>query len=179
MVMLQPSPAIPTHLSGLLDVFKSKIGPNLPNPVGISTHFFYKIKSWPPEINCESYPPELFELLQPKEGLNEDKNAQFCALLPFGSLDDPFVSLDLVAGWPQLTEDVVVDSPTYSDLEPENLQELYFSLKADPNAEFRLNELVDGIWKLKTDCRTTEQVLGKPIETNNGICIFILFCSHL
>lgn len=77
--------------------------------------------------------------------------------------------MDLVAGWPSLTEDVVVDSSSYSDLEPENAQEWHFSLKADPNAEFRLHTLVDGIWKLKNDARTIEQVLGKPIDTPNGM----------
>lgn len=111
MVMLQPSQTLPTHLSGLLDTFKSKIGSNLPSPVEISAHFFYKINSWPSDINCDSYPPELFDFLKQNDIANADVNQKWSQIFGFGSLDDPFVSMDLIFGWPFLNENVVVDSP--------------------------------------------------------------------
>lgn len=169
MVRLLPGPATPNHLSGLLELMKGKIGGNLPCSIGISAHFFYKIGNWPADINLDSFPPELFDLLQgKKENRCESQHLTHTAFLPFGSLDDPFSSLDLVAGWPQLTEDVVVDSPSYSDLEPENAQEWYYSFIADRNAEFRLCELLDGVWKLQKDKRNLEQVLGKPLDNQLG-----------
>jgi hypothetical protein len=181
MVMLRQNGHLPSHLSGLLDVFKSKIGTNLPVPIGVSAHFFYRMKSWDTKHALDSFPPELYDLIRNEDPSEANKAREphqslldwsqcvsHISLLPFGSVEDPFLHLDFVSGWHSLTEDVVVDSASYSDLEPENAQEWYFSLKTDQNADFRLKELVEEVWSLRGNNKTIEQVLGKSIEDNRG-----------
>jgi len=178
MVMLRQNGQLPSYLSGLLDVFKSKIGTSLPVPVEVAAHFFYRLKSWDSEHTCDSFPPELHDLIQAEESDNSEKSPDSIAwwsqyvghinLLPFGSVEDPFLHLDFVAGWPAITEDVVVDSASYSDLEPDNAQEWFFSLKSDPSAEYRLTDLVDSLWNLRENIESVEKVLGKKIEDDHG-----------
>lgn len=180
----------PPYLSSLLEIFKSKIGQSLSAPVIITAHFFYNMNAWHEDFTYDTILPEIFEILstlpednhisQPSFALPETEKesripvkewTEYCShanLLPFGSMDDPFYSLELVVGWPSLTDDIVVDSATYTDLEPENAPEWYFSLKSDPNADYRLTDLVEGIWNLHTEIASLKDILGKGIEDSDG-----------
>ena len=164
------------------------MNPTLTASVGVTAHFFYTMHSWHPKHNLDSFPPELLDEIgkthQASEADNEDEGSgqlaasnnnandglTFSNLLPFGSIDDPYEGLEFVAGWPYLTEDVVVDSPSYSDLEPINAPEWHFRLRPHTQAEFRLHDLVEGIWKLYTENRTVEEILGKKLEVS-GKCL--------
>ena len=92
----------------------------------------------------------------------------FTNLLPFGCIDDPFSTLSLVVGWPNLTEDAVVDTATYSDLEPDQAPEWYFGVKSNAQIDFRLNELLDGFWKLQSETKTIEDILGKKLANDSS-----------
>ncbi|CAG7718551.1 unnamed protein product [Allacma fusca] len=163
------------YLSGLLSIFKSKMNPTLSASVGVTAHFFYKMQTWHSKFNFDSFPPEIFDEMNPKPGDETSKPNSwsrchaFTSFLPFGSLDDPFQELELVAGWPYLPEDVVVDSPSYSDLEPTNAPEWYFSLRPHTQAEFRLHDLADGVWNLKAENRTIEEILGKKLDNSGDL----------
>lgn len=187
MIRLKSIP-FPSYLSGILDVFKSKIGQNLSAPIVITAHFFYNMNAWHEDFTYDPFPPELFDLLKTSNSKSDsalqlnsgdiDKEnrvpisdwVQCCshsAILPFGSMDDPFSSMELVVGWPTLTDDVVVDSATYTDLEPENAPEWHFSLKSDANADFRLRDVLEGIWSLQTEHMSVKDILGKSIEDSS------------
>ncbi len=145
------------------------------------------MNAWHEDFTFDTFPPEIFDIMKASPTDNDtitatstsnmeiDKEArismndwtEYCShtnILPFGSMDDPFYSLELVVGWPSLTDDIVVDSATYTDLEPENAPEWYFSLKSDANADYRLRDLIEGVWSLYTETVSLKDILGKGIE---------------
>ncbi|KAK3907278.1 Rab3 GTPase-activating protein catalytic subunit [Frankliniella fusca] len=103
MVHLERTPQHCKYLTGLLDTFKSKIsrGQQLPS-IELAVRLTYSLKMLNPLQN--------FNVLTSNKGgmLN----------LPFGLASDPINKLHLLATWPQLTDQMVVDSQSYSDLEP-------------------------------------------------------------
>ena len=169
-----------TYLSGLLDIFKTKVGPNLTAPVGMNAHFFYHMKVWHPDQTDETELLDVLEFLKKEKGEPKSENSEatavkpwtefhaFTNLLPFGCIDDPFSTLSLVVGWPNLTEDAVVDTATYSDLEPDQAPEWYFGVKSNAQIDFRLNELLDGFWKLQSETKTIEDILGKKLANDSS-----------
>jgi hypothetical protein len=178
MIHLKHVPNQYWYLSGLIDIFKSKLEPNLKTPVQIAAHFFYTMKEWHPIYTFETELFDVIEFLKPsmtsktKEPSTEaqswaEKNA-FTNFIPFGPLDDPFESLVFITGWPRLSEDIVVDSADYSDLTPENAAEHYFSLNVNNQIDYRLEELLQAFWKLTKERKTVEMILGKKLDSDRG-----------
>lgn len=162
------------HLSGLVALFRSKIGSKLSStPVEISVHFFYTMRIWHQEYTFETeytcVPEYLKNNALPSAKASSEVfpacNAchAFTSFLPFGCSDDPFSSLQLVVGWPSLSEDVVVDTPTYTDLDPELAPDWFFSLKPNTELDFRLNEMLESVWNLLDVSKTIEEILGKKL----------------
>lgn len=103
MVHLERTPQHCKYLTGLLDTFKSKIsrGQQLPS-IELAVRLTYSLK-----------------MLNPLQSYNVvTSNKSGMLNLPFGLASDPINKLHLLATWPQLTDQMVVDSQSYSDLEP-------------------------------------------------------------
>ncbi|KTF85694.1 hypothetical protein cypCar_00028496 [Cyprinus carpio] len=177
MVHLRKAPGQYTHLSGLLDVFKNKIGcPLTPlPPISISIRFTFVLQdgqqcSWPQQ------PPDFDALLAGEVG-----GVEF-GKLPFGACEDPirlvnnvnyislrsFSELHLATTWPNLTEGIVVDNDVYSDLDP--LQAPHWSVrvrKAD-NPQCLLGEFLMEFFKLCCRKETSEEILGRSAVEEEG-----------
>ncbi|XP_063237642.1 rab3 GTPase-activating protein catalytic subunit isoform X2 [Bacillus rossius redtenbacheri] len=112
MVHLKRPPPHCKHLTGLVEVFKSKLMSAVPlEPVTVSVRFTYVLRDW--TSSTWSQEPPDFDFLQ-----GEMLGVLELGKLPFGATFDPISELSLHATWPQLAENVVVDSESYSDLEP-------------------------------------------------------------
>ncbi|XP_044525067.1 rab3 GTPase-activating protein catalytic subunit [Gracilinanus agilis] len=113
MVHLRKVPNQYTHLSGLLDIFKSKIGcPLTPlPPVSIAIRFTYVLQDWL-QYFWPQQPPDLDAIIGGEVG-----GLEF-GKLPFGACEDPISELHLATTWPHLTEGIIVDNDVYSDLDP-------------------------------------------------------------
>ncbi|BES88954.1 Rab3 GTPase-activating protein catalytic subunit [Nesidiocoris tenuis] len=110
MVHLKKVPPQCKYLTGLLSVFKSKVG-NGPTvePVTVAARFTYTLQDWS-IFSYSAHPPAL-------DQENFEMTAELCQL-PFGSMCEPIQTLTLHTCWPEILESVVVDSETYSDFEP-------------------------------------------------------------
>ncbi|XP_041120289.1 rab3 GTPase-activating protein catalytic subunit-like [Polyodon spathula] len=160
MVHLRKVPNQYSHLSGLLDIFKSKIGcPLTPiPPVNIAIRFTYILQDWQ-QYSWPQQPPDFDALLGGEVG-----GVEF-GKLPFGTCEDPISELHLATTWPHLTEGIVVDNDVYSDLDP--IQAPHWSVrvrKAD-NPQCLLGDLLSEFFKLCCRKESTEEILGRsPLE---------------
>lgn len=112
-VHLKTPPPSCKYLSGLLDLFKGKINVNYVNPTMVSVCLSYSLKNF---LNL-TYTSD-------KKSDNDDWDVidflSVVSSLPFGVSVDPVQELVLYTRWPQVSENVVFDSPTFSDFNPLN-----------------------------------------------------------
>ncbi|XP_053665120.1 rab3 GTPase-activating protein catalytic subunit-like [Anopheles marshallii] len=106
-VHLHLTPPTCKYLSGLLEVFKGKIGVAYVDPVVVSVRFSYQLA----RFLSGAY--------------TSDRSIPFTehwpnsvVSLPFGVSIDPVSELTVHCTWPQVADNVVVDSQTYSDFDP-------------------------------------------------------------
>nr|XP_033333565.1 rab3 GTPase-activating protein catalytic subunit isoform X1 [Megalopta genalis] len=115
MVHLKKIPPHCKYLTGLLALFKQKIGEGCGvrlDPVTISARFSYLLKDWTTSTWTQE-PPD-FDFMQ-----GETLGVAELGKLPFGATYDPIAELHLFTTWPEMSENVVVDSESFTDLEPQ------------------------------------------------------------
>lgn len=112
-VHLKTPPPSCKYLSGLLDLFKGKINVSYVNPAMVSVCLSYSLK----DFLSATYSSD-------KKNDNDDWDIvdfiNVISSLPFGVSVDPVHELILYTRWPQVSENVVFDSQTYSDFNPLN-----------------------------------------------------------
>lgn len=112
-VHLKTAPPSCKYLSGLLDMFKRKIDVNYVNPTMVSVCLSYSLKNF----LSAAYSSD-------KKSDNDDWDLvdfiNVVSSLPFGVSVDPIHEMILYTRWPQVSENVVFDSQTYSDFNPLN-----------------------------------------------------------
>ncbi|KAK1336993.1 hypothetical protein QTO34_003035 [Cnephaeus nilssonii] len=163
MVHLRKVPNQYTHLSGLLDIFKSKIGcPLTPlPPVSIAIRLTYVLQDWQ-QYFWPQQPPDIDALVGGEVG-----GLEF-GKLPFGACEDPISELHLATTWPHLTEGIIVDNDVYSDLDP--LQAPHWSVrvrKAD-NPHMHLCDFVTEFFKVCRRKESTDEILGRSTFEEEG-----------
>ncbi|KAG8508882.1 Rab3 GTPase-activating protein catalytic subunit, partial [Galemys pyrenaicus] len=140
MVHLRKVPNQYTHLSGLLDIFKSKIGcPLTPlPPVSIAIRFTYVLQDWQ-QYFWPQQPPDIDALVGGEVG-----GLEF-GKLPFGACEDPI-----------------------SDLDP--IQAPHWSVrvrKAD-NPQCLLGDFVTEFFKICRRKESTDEILGRSTFEDEG-----------
>lgn len=112
-VHLKTPPPSCKYLSGLLDMFKGKIGVVYVNTTMVSVCLTYSLK----KFLSSTYTSD-------KKNDNDDWDIvdfiNVISSLPFGVSADPVNELLLYTKWPLVSENVVFDSQTYSDFNPIN-----------------------------------------------------------
>ncbi|XP_059822242.1 rab3 GTPase-activating protein catalytic subunit [Hypanus sabinus] len=156
MVHLRKAPNQYNHLSGLLDVFKSKIGcPLTPlPPINVAIRFTYILQDWQ-QYSWPQQPPDFDALVGGEVG-----GLEF-GKLPFGACEDPISELHLATTWPHLTEGIIVDNDVYSDLDA--LQAPLWSVrvrKAD-NPQCLLGDFLTEFFKLCLRKESADEILGR------------------
>nr|XP_015213851.1 PREDICTED: rab3 GTPase-activating protein catalytic subunit isoform X3 [Lepisosteus oculatus] len=160
MVHLRKVPSQYNHLSGLLDVFKSKIGcPLTPMPpISIAIRFTYILQDWQ-QYSWPQQPPDFDAPLGGEVG-----GVEF-GKLPFGACEDPISELHLATAWPHLSEGIVVDNDVYSDLDPLQAPQWSVRVRKADNPQCLLGDFLTEFFKLCGRKESTDEILGRsPIE---------------
>ncbi|KAK6315385.1 hypothetical protein J4Q44_G00149140 [Coregonus suidteri] len=160
MVHLRKVPSQYNHLSGLLDIFKSKMGCPLSPlpPINIAIRFTYVLQDWQ-QYSWPQQPPDFDALLGGEVG-----GVEF-GKLPFGACEDPISELHLVTTWPHLTEGIVVDNDVYSDLDPLQVPHWSVRVRSTDNPTCLLGDFLTEFFKLCSKKESTEEILGRgPFE---------------
>uniref|UniRef100_A0A8C5BDB5 Rab3 GTPase-activating protein catalytic subunit n=1 Tax=Gadus morhua TaxID=8049 RepID=A0A8C5BDB5_GADMO len=163
MVHLRKVPSQYNHLSGLLDIFKAKIGcPLTPlPPVTIAIRFTYVLQDWQ-QYSWPQQPPDFDALLGGEVG-----GVEF-GKLPFGACEDPISELHLATTWPHLTEGIVVDNDVYSDLDPLQAPHWSVRVRKAENPQCLLGDFLNEFFKLCCRKESTEEILGRGLTEEEG-----------
>ncbi|XP_041431611.1 rab3 GTPase-activating protein catalytic subunit isoform X1 [Xenopus laevis] len=163
MVHLRKVPNQYTHLSGLLDIFKSKIGCPLTAlpPVNIAIRFTYVLQDWQ-QYFWPQQPPDIDALIGGEVG-----GLEF-GKLPFGACEDPISELHLATTWPCLTEGIIVDNDVYSDLDPLQAPQWSVRVRKADNPQCMLGDFVSEFFRLCRRKESTDELLGKSAFEENG-----------
>ncbi|XP_071390489.1 rab3 GTPase-activating protein catalytic subunit isoform X2 [Centroberyx affinis] len=163
MVHLRKVPSQYNHLSGLLDIFKSKIGCTLTPlpPINIAIRFTYVLQDWQ-QYSWPQQPPDFDALLGGEVG-----GVEF-GKLPFGACEDPISELHLATTWPHLTEGIVVDNDVYSDLDPLQAPHWSVRVRKAENPQCLLGDFLTEFFKLCCRKESTEEILGRGLTEEEG-----------
>nr|XP_061799403.1 rab3 GTPase-activating protein catalytic subunit-like [Nerophis lumbriciformis] len=156
MVHLRKVPSKYNHLSGLLDIFKSKTGYTVhPSPpINIAIRFTYILQDWQ-QHSWPLQPPDFDDLLGGEVGVEE------FGKLPFGACEETISELHLSTTWPELTEGTVLDNDVYSDLDPLHAPHWSLRVKTVEHPQCLLGDLLKELFKLRGRKETTEEILGR------------------
>ncbi|XP_076012670.1 rab3 GTPase-activating protein catalytic subunit isoform X2 [Genypterus blacodes] len=163
MVHIRKVPSQYNHLSGLIDIFKSKMGCSLTilPPINIAIRFTYILQDWQ-QYSWPQQPPDFDALLGGEVG-----GVEF-GKLPFGACEEPISELHLATTWPHLTEGIVVDNDVYSDLDPLQAPHWSVRVRAVENPQCLLGDFLTEFFKLCCRKETTEEILGRGLSDEEG-----------
>ncbi|KAM8858128.1 rab3 GTPase-activating protein catalytic subunit [Synchiropus picturatus] len=163
MVHLRKVPSQYNHLSGLLDIFKSKTGCSLsPLPmINIAVRFTYILQDWQ-QYTWPQQPPDFDALLGGEVG-----GVEF-GKLPFGACEETVSELHLAATWPHLTEGIVVDNDVYSDLDPVQAPHWTARVRTVENPQCLMGDFLTEFFKLCSRKESTDDILGRAFMDDEG-----------
>uniref|UniRef100_A0A1B0CJN2 Putative rab3 gtpase-activating protein catalytic subunit isoform x1 n=1 Tax=Lutzomyia longipalpis TaxID=7200 RepID=A0A1B0CJN2_LUTLO len=158
-VHLEKTPPPFKYLSGLLDMFKGKIGVQYEDPVSVGVRLNYRLGIFSGTSSfsgkwSSSFAPNPFSFDE------SDEEPEKFSVFPFGALCEPVEELILYCTWPHVADNVVIDSQTYSDFEP--LQAPKWSLRArfEPLPACFLSSILEE-YLHHLECKTTlSELLG-------------------
>lgn len=154
MVHLKKIPTQYRHLTGLLNLFKSKIGQNeFIEPVIVAARFAYTLHDWS-NFAWTQDPPDI-ELFSGEIGWSE------LGCLPFGALCEPISSLTLYTSWHDILETMAVDNESYSDFDPLSAPVWSVSISRSENLLCLLTDYFTEFILLCNSNKTTEDLLGE------------------
>ncbi|NXL18003.1 RB3GP protein, partial [Setophaga kirtlandii] len=163
MVHLRKVPGQYTHLAGLLDIFKTKIGcPLTPlPPVSMAIRLTFVLQDWQ-QYFWPQQPPDIDALVGGEVG-----GLEF-GKLPFGACEDPISELHLATTWPHLAEGIVVDNDVYSDLDPLQAPQWSVRVRKADNPQCLLGDFLTEFFKLCRRKESTDEILGRSAFDEEG-----------
>lgn len=124
-IHLRRGPQHAQYLTGLLDIFRTKImSPTSLDPVIVSVQLKYTLTDFGNFVWRQEMP----------DTDNEHFDSSTLCVLPFGVTIDPVSTLTLKATWSHLPEHLVVDSESYTDFNPLEAQKwsIYSTMTDQP-----------------------------------------------
>ncbi|XP_076631744.1 RAB3 GTPase activating protein subunit 1 isoform X1 [Colletes latitarsis] len=159
MVHLKRIPPHCKYLTGLLALFKQKVGEgsgvNL-DSVMVSVRFSYLLKDWTNSTWTQE-PPDFDFMMGETVGVDE------LGKLPFGATFDPIAELHLFTTWPEMLENVIVDSESFTDLEPQLAPKWSVLVKMSPMPACLLGEYLTEFLHICNSQKMMVDLLGDAV----------------
>ena len=152
-VHLAMTPPPCRYLSGLLDMFKGKIGMQYADPVTVSVRLTYGLS----KFYSSNY---LIERVIPFSGLEDTVEPDQRHVMPFGVAVDPVSEIVLHCIWPQVAENVVIDSQTYSDFDPVLAPVWSIKCRFDDNAVCYMSESIHEYLQMSESKRALSEFIS-------------------
>lgn len=152
-----PSPRF-RFLSELLNLYEEKLNSPKDEPIMVSIRFTHGLNEWPHEW-------QHYKNLNSSDSYGDVIDVESFKQLPFYCSKEPISQIQLATTWPYLSEEVVVDSPVHSDLDP--MQAPLWNVRAVFNRDASLCALSTSIasfLSLKKSWASNQQILGKLIN---------------
>jgi len=161
-VCLNKKPAHCNYLSGLLELFRNKVGSSQPLSARVSVRLSYRLDDWagytwmidPPDL-------DLFTM-------SGDTDFIQLAKLPFGCVSDPVAGLTLHTSWRDISEDLVTDTQVHSDLDPLEAPEWSVEVSLVDRPDCLLSRHLDSHLQLCSDTRSVKSLLGELLDQDQG-----------
>ncbi|KAI4464157.1 rab3 gtpase-activating protein catalytic subunit [Holotrichia oblita] len=159
MIHLGKCPQHCRYLSGLLDLFKTKImSPTPLDPIVVSVQLTYHLTDFGKYVW--------------KQDMLDMENSSFdttsLTILPFGVSYDPISCIILKATWSQLPDHLIVDTEIYSDLNPMQAPQWSVSVKMSEQPVCLLAECLTEFIQLLNINLTVYDVLGDFVTPINS-----------
>lgn len=157
MIHLRRGPQHCQYLTGLLDMFKTKILSPAPlDVIDVSVRFTYQLS----DFGKFTWKQDIFDV-----DVDNMDSSTLC-MLPFGVTFDPVNMLLLRTKWSHLSDSLIVDSETYSDFEPMNAQTWTLKALMTEQPVSLLADCLTDFLHLLTNNSTIYDVLGDFVSTN-------------
>lgn len=157
MVHLKKGPQHCKYLTGLLDLFKTKISSPIPlDIVTLSVQMSYHLNNWMSSNWSQDFHEE--NIL----------NISSMSKLRFGVSFDPISELVLNTTWLELPEQLVVDSENYSDFDPMQAPNWSAIVTMVDAPATMLSECLTEFYNLLSVNSSLEEILGDLISSSNS-----------
>eukprot|EP00096_Caligus_rogercresseyi_P012104 TRINITY_DN4980_c0_g1_i1.p1 TRINITY_DN4980_c0_g1~~TRINITY_DN4980_c0_g1_i1.p1 ORF type:complete len:903 (-),score=310.13 TRINITY_DN4980_c0_g1_i1:130-2838(-) len=152
MLQLRKWPSSLNNLSGILKLFKEKLGGRRPE-TRVSARASYILTDW----LSRSWTADNLERGRSLESL------------PFGSAKDPLKSLQLNASWKDVPEDLITDNEIHTDLTPEEAPFWSIRIYQEEQPDLLLNSYLQQAFNLTKKVETFGALLGDLINDESPL----------
>jgi len=165
MIVLKKRPPYCDHLTGLLNLFKTKIRENcdadveLPS-VKVCSRFSFILDDWT-TYGWSQAPPDL-------ELFSEVYGPEDISQLPFGPIKDPIKELKLHATWYDLPEDIITDNDIHSDLDLMEAPSWAIGVAYEDQPQCLLTDYLKLFNSICDQQATIRQLLGEDMFKEKG-----------
>lgn len=153
------------YLSGLLAMFKEKIPYDYKDPVTVSVRFTFTLK----QFTSAAYVSKRKFAFADRIDEPNDNVFDARAVLPFGVSLDPVRELVLYCTWPEVAENVVMDSSTYTDFDPLLAQIWSFRMHYEAIPICFMSECVHEFLHQCDSTKTVADILGMEYVYSSNI----------
>lgn len=151
MVHLKRGPQHCQYLSGLVDLFKTKImSPITFDPIVVSVRLTYVLNDF----------GNFAWQQDPLDPESDNFDSTLCCFLPFGVTVDPVASLVFRTSWSNLPDNVVVDTESYSDFNPLQAAKWSLYMTTSDQPICLLGDCLTEYLHLMNNCTTVYDILG-------------------
>lgn len=154
-------PSKSQQLFEFYEIFKNKAATECWTPPIISIRLSYELKDFPNASFCSKRKFAFYKSSNDPQKSNEEFSQEKTPILPFGVSIDPVSELILYCTWPEITENYITLSKTFSDFDAMTAPQWSFRLLYEPIPLCFMSECLQEFIKISSSSKTLAEILGR------------------